>query len=144
MNGFNEWLYHNEGERYEGLREEFFEGGGEPGNFLDWAEDKYTAEQKKKVASKADSPPTKWPSTGMLVGVDAFNTALYQYRDAAGELATARIQAEQVKGGDYDQDVRERVCTFLVLCEQRFAEAAQLLAEQVDAAVATADTRNCD
>lgn len=144
MNGFNEWLYHNDGEHYEGLREEFFEGGGEPGNFLDWAEAKYAAEQKKKAASKTDLPATKWPSTGMHVGVDAFNTALYGYRDAAGELATARSQTEQVKGSQYDQQVREHVNTFLVLCEQRFAEAAQLLAEQVDAAVAAADPRNRD
>lgn len=54
MESFNDWLHHNNGEHYEALREEFFEGGGEPGSFLDWAETKYQAEVERRAAQLAE------------------------------------------------------------------------------------------
>lgn len=40
---FYDWLHFNDGDRYEGLHEEFLEGGGEAGGFLEWAEAKFAA-----------------------------------------------------------------------------------------------------
>jgi hypothetical protein len=54
MKSFNDWLHDNDGEQYEALREEFFEGGGEPGGFLDWAEAKYEAEIERRAAQTTD------------------------------------------------------------------------------------------
>jgi len=58
MKSFNEWLHHNDGEHYEALREEFFEGGGEPGGFLNWAEAKYDTEvaEAERKAAQSDAP----------------------------------------------------------------------------------------
>ncbi|WP_223508674.1 MULTISPECIES: hypothetical protein [unclassified Pseudomonas] len=66
MKSFNDWLHHNDGEHYEALREEFFEGGGEPGGFLDWAEAKYDAEvadAERKAAQAAPNHPNVPTST---------------------------------------------------------------------------------
>jgi hypothetical protein len=141
MTGFNHWLYHNDGEHYEGLREEFFEGGGEAGDFMDWAEEKYAAEKKEKAERTAALPPTKWPTKGLKVCTDLFSNELYHYRDAAEAFATATAQVAKVKGDEYGQDVRDRVQAYFVSCTAHLDESARALAAAVDTAAKAADPR---
>ncbi|MBC2693552.1 MULTISPECIES: hypothetical protein [Pseudomonas] len=71
MKSFNDWLHHNDGEHYEALREEFFEGGGEPGGFLDWAETKYeveVADVERKAAQLAGPNHSNEPARTTDVG----------------------------------------------------------------------------
>ncbi|AVX93340.1 hypothetical protein [Pseudomonas psychrophila] len=139
MKGFNDWLHHNDGERYEGLREEFFEAGGEPGEFLDWAEAKYRDELEADAERKAAPPPTKYPSYGLQISTDSFRNELYHYRDAVEAFATACEQIELVKGDGYGQEVRDRVQAYFDSSLVRRDQAARTLAELVSAAAKAAD-----
>lgn len=142
MKGFDEWLHFNDGDRYEGLREEFFEGGGEPGNFLDWAEAKYAAGLKVEAERTAAQPPSKYPSVGLLINVDHFSGELYSYREASEELATACDQIEQVKSEGFSPEVRERVQRHFDGALERRDKSAQYLAELVSALVKATDPRS--
>ncbi|MCU9528064.1 hypothetical protein [Pseudomonas mosselii] len=145
MISFNDWLHYNDGERLEGLREEYAEvrrdSGDDCPEFMAWAEHKYHVQRLRSWNEEHPiSLPPLVPSGLKITLTDQFRNPLHAFRMAQAEveraversktctdqgIQNARLQAEIT--ADLEEAVRrrEQAAVFLAIHFDALAAAAE-------------------
>ncbi|KPY55680.1 hypothetical protein [Pseudomonas amygdali] len=145
MISFNDWLHSNDGDRLEGLREEYadvrHDSGDDCPDFMDWAEHKYNVQRLRHW--KEEHPIAQPPlvPSGLNISLsDESRNSLVAYRQAQAEVERALERSTTYTAkGIQNTGLHVDIMADLDDAVRRREQTAVFLAMHVDAVVTAAE-----